>query len=82
MCWRPSNSSARPCPSLNPGAVILNISSDAGAEHYEQWGGYGSTKAALDHQTLTWAAEEPQFTWYSRGSRRSADGDAPGRVPR
>ena len=50
---------------LNPGAVILNISSDAGAEHYEQWGGYGSTKAALDHQTLTWAAEEPQFTWYS-----------------
>jgi NAD(P)-dependent dehydrogenase (short-subunit alcohol dehydrogenase family) len=50
---------------LNPGAVILNISSDAGAEHYEQWGGYGSTKAALDHQTLTWAAEEPQFTWYA-----------------
>ena len=52
-------------PQLSPGAVILNISSDAGAEHYEQWGGYGSTKAALDHQTLTWAAEEPQFTWYS-----------------
>jgi len=50
---------------LRPGAVILNVSSDAGAEHYEQWGGYGSTKAALDHQTLTWAAEEPQFTWYS-----------------
>jgi NAD(P)-dependent dehydrogenase (short-subunit alcohol dehydrogenase family) len=52
-------------PRLNPGAVILNVSSDAGAEHYEQWGGYGSTKAALDHQTLTWATEEPQFTWYS-----------------
>ena len=34
-------------------------------EHYESWGGYGSTKAALDHQTLTWAAEEPQFTWYA-----------------
>lgn len=50
---------------LRRGAVILNISSDAGAEHYEQWGGYGSTKAALDHQTLTWAAEEPEFIWYS-----------------
>ena len=46
-------------------AVIINVSSDAGVEHYETWGGYGSTKAALDHQTLTWAAEEPQFTWYA-----------------
>ncbi len=46
-------------------AVIINVSSDAGVEHYGTWGGYGSTKAALDHQTLTWAAEEPQFTWYA-----------------
>jgi NAD(P)-dependent dehydrogenase (short-subunit alcohol dehydrogenase family) len=52
-------------PHLAPGAVVINISSDAGAEHYEGWGGYGSTKAALDHQTLTWAAEEPQYTWYA-----------------
>jgi NAD(P)-dependent dehydrogenase (short-subunit alcohol dehydrogenase family) len=52
-------------PQLSPGAVIVNISSDAGAEHYEGWGGYGSTKAALDHQTATWAVEEPDFTWYS-----------------
>jgi NAD(P)-dependent dehydrogenase (short-subunit alcohol dehydrogenase family) len=50
---------------LRPGAVIVNISSDAGVEHYETWGGYGSSKAALDHQTGTWAVEEPQFTWYS-----------------
>jgi NAD(P)-dependent dehydrogenase (short-subunit alcohol dehydrogenase family) len=50
---------------LSPGAVIVNISSDAGAEHYEGWGGYGSSKAALDHQTATWAVEEPGFTWYS-----------------
>jgi len=50
---------------LSPGAVMVNISSDAGVEHYETWGGYGSSKAALDHQTGTWAAEEPQFTWYS-----------------
>jgi NAD(P)-dependent dehydrogenase (short-subunit alcohol dehydrogenase family) len=52
-------------PALSPTAVVLNISSDAGVEHYETWGGYGSTKAALDHQTLTWAAEEPALTWYS-----------------
>lgn len=52
-------------PTLSPHAVIINISSDAGVDHYENWGGYGSSKAALDHQTVTWAAEEPQFTWYS-----------------
>ena len=52
-------------PRLSPSAVIVNISSDAGAENYEGWGGYGSSKAALDHQTATWAVEEPGFTWYS-----------------
>ena len=52
-------------PRLSPGAVIVNISSDAGAENYEGWGGYGSSKAALDHQTATWSVEEPDFTWYS-----------------
>jgi NAD(P)-dependent dehydrogenase (short-subunit alcohol dehydrogenase family) len=52
-------------PYLRPAAVIVNISSDAGAENYERWGGYGSSKAALDHQTATWAVEEPGFTWYS-----------------
>jgi NAD(P)-dependent dehydrogenase (short-subunit alcohol dehydrogenase family) len=50
---------------LSPNAVIINVSSDAGVDHYEAWGGYGSSKAALDHQTLTWAVEEPDFTWYS-----------------
>ena len=44
-------------------------------------GGYGSTKAALDHQTLTWAAEEPNFT-LRRGPRRHADGHASGGLPR
>jgi NAD(P)-dependent dehydrogenase (short-subunit alcohol dehydrogenase family) len=52
-------------PQLSPGAVIVNVSSDAGAEHYEGWGGYGSSKSALDHQTATWAVEEPGFTWYA-----------------
>jgi NAD(P)-dependent dehydrogenase (short-subunit alcohol dehydrogenase family) len=52
-------------PQLATSAVVINISSDAGADHYEGWGGYGSTKAALDHQTLTWAVEEPHYTWYA-----------------
>jgi NAD(P)-dependent dehydrogenase (short-subunit alcohol dehydrogenase family) len=52
-------------PRLSPSAVIVNISSDAGAENYEGWGAYGSSKADLDHQTATWAVEEPGFTWYS-----------------
>ena len=52
-------------PQLHPQSVIINVSSDAGVDHYETWGGYGSSKAALDHQTLTWAAEEPDFRWYS-----------------
>lgn len=34
--------------SLKPGARILNITSDAGVEAYPGWGGYGSSKAALE----------------------------------
>ncbi|MEP6814190.1 MAG: SDR family oxidoreductase [Marmoricola sp.] len=40
------------------GGVLLSLSSDAAVEHYETWGGYGASKAALDHLTLTWAVEE------------------------
>lgn len=39
--------------------VLMSISSDAALEHYEGWGGYGASKAALDHLTLTFAAESP-----------------------
>jgi NAD(P)-dependent dehydrogenase (short-subunit alcohol dehydrogenase family) len=37
--------------------VLLSISSDAAIEHYEGWGPYGASKAALDHLVLTLAAE-------------------------
>jgi len=37
--------------------VVLSISSDAAVNHYEWWGLYGASKAALDHVTLTYAAE-------------------------
>ena len=45
--------------------VIVNITSDAGAEPYEGWGGYGSSKAALDQLTAIFAAEQPSVRVYS-----------------
>jgi NAD(P)-dependent dehydrogenase (short-subunit alcohol dehydrogenase family) len=39
------------------GALIVSISSDAAIEHYDTWGGYGASKAALDHFTLTLGVE-------------------------
>jgi NAD(P)-dependent dehydrogenase (short-subunit alcohol dehydrogenase family) len=47
------------------GGVVLNISSDAAAEAYEGWGGYGSAKAALDHLSAVLAAEEPGVRVYA-----------------
>ncbi|MCO4694784.1 SDR family oxidoreductase [Streptomyces sp. RO-S4] len=40
------------------GAVLV-VSSDAAAEAYPTWGGYGASKAALDHLAAVLAAEEP-----------------------
>ena len=37
--------------------VIVNISSDAGVNSYPGWGGYGASKAALEHASRTLAAE-------------------------
>ena len=48
-------------PLLAPGAVVVNVTSDAAVEAYEGWGGYGSSKAALEHLTRTLAAEHPQL---------------------
>ena len=39
--------------------TVVNVSSDAAVEPYEGWGGYGSSKAALDHLTAVYAAEHP-----------------------
>lgn len=43
---------------------LLNISSDAAVETYEGWGGYGSSKAALEHGTRVLALENPQWKVY------------------
>jgi len=43
--------------------ILLSISSDAAVEHYEGWGGYGASKAALDHLTLTFGVETGLTAW-------------------
>ena len=52
-------------PSLNAGAAVINITSDAAVDHYETWGAYAASKAALEHLTLTLAAEEPDVRWWT-----------------
>jgi NAD(P)-dependent dehydrogenase (short-subunit alcohol dehydrogenase family) len=52
-------------PRLEAGAAVINISSDAAVEAYERWGGYGSSKAALDQLTAILAAEHPEVRVYS-----------------
>lgn len=45
--------------------VIVTLSSDAAAEAYEGWGGYGSAKAALDHVAAVLGVEEPGVRVYA-----------------
>jgi NAD(P)-dependent dehydrogenase (short-subunit alcohol dehydrogenase family) len=52
-------------PRLREGAVVLDITSDAGVEAYDGWGGYGSSKAALEQMTAVLAAEHPGLRVYS-----------------
>ena len=46
-------------PRLPEGGRILNVTSDAAVEPYPGWGGYGSSKAALEQLTAILAAEHP-----------------------
>ncbi|HSS08958.1 MAG TPA: SDR family oxidoreductase [Acidimicrobiales bacterium] len=43
---------------------FISISSDAAVEAYERWGGYGSSKAALEQLTRVLAAENPHLRVY------------------
>jgi len=58
---------------LKPGARILNITSDAAVEPYEGWGGYGSSKAALEQLSNILAAENPDLRvyWVDPGDMRT-----------
>ncbi len=58
---------------LKPGARIVNITSDAGVEIYPTWGGYGSSKAALEHLSAVLATEQPSWHvyWFDPGDIRT-----------
>jgi NAD(P)-dependent dehydrogenase (short-subunit alcohol dehydrogenase family) len=58
---------------LKPGSCIINITSDAGVEAYEGWGGYGSSKAALEQLSNILAAENPSLRvyWVDPGDMRT-----------
>jgi NAD(P)-dependent dehydrogenase (short-subunit alcohol dehydrogenase family) len=60
-------------PRMRKRAAILNITSDAGVEPYEGWGGYGSSKAALEQLTAILAAEHPALRvyWVDPGDMRT-----------
>ena len=52
---------------------IVNITSDAAVEAYESWGGYGSSKAALEQISNVLATEEPDVRvyWVDPGDMRT-----------
>jgi NAD(P)-dependent dehydrogenase (short-subunit alcohol dehydrogenase family) len=52
-------------PHLTERARIVNVTSDAAVEAYEGWGGYGSSKAALEQLGAVLAAEHPDVRVYS-----------------
>jgi NAD(P)-dependent dehydrogenase (short-subunit alcohol dehydrogenase family) len=52
-------------PILAPDGRIVDVTSDAAVEPYEGWGGYGSSKAALEQLTNVLAAEHPELRIYA-----------------
>jgi NAD(P)-dependent dehydrogenase (short-subunit alcohol dehydrogenase family) len=58
---------------LKPGACVINVTSDAGVEPYPDWGGYGSSKAALEQMSAVLAAENPTWRvyWVDPGDMRT-----------
>lgn len=53
--------------------AIVNITSDAAVEAYEGWGGYGSSKAALEQLSNVLAVEQPavRVWWFDPGDMRT-----------
>src|SRR2546423_253988 len=52
-------------PRLAPNAAIVHVTSDAAVEPYEGWGGYGSSKAALEPLPANLAAGHPDLRIYT-----------------
>jgi NAD(P)-dependent dehydrogenase (short-subunit alcohol dehydrogenase family) len=55
----------RALPRIADGGAVVNVTSDAAVEPYEGWGGYGSSKAALEQLTAILAAEHPAIRVYA-----------------
>ena len=55
------------------GGTVVNITSDAAVENYPGWGGYGSSKAALEQLSNVLAAEHPglRVYWADPGDMRT-----------
>ena len=53
--------------------TIVDVTSDAGVEGYPGWGGYGSSKAALEQLSNVLAAEEPgvRVYWFDPGDMQT-----------
>lgn len=60
-------------PALKPAARIVNVTSDAAVEAYAGWGGYGSSKAALEQLSAVLAEENPAWRvyWIDPGDMRT-----------
>jgi NAD(P)-dependent dehydrogenase (short-subunit alcohol dehydrogenase family) len=60
-------------PQLKPRPVIINVTSDAAVEPYPTWGGYGSSKAAVEQLSAILAAENPDWRvyWADPGDMRT-----------
>ena len=52
-------------PHMPDGGCIINVTSDAAVEPYPGWGGYGSSKAALEQVSAILAAEHPELRVYA-----------------
>jgi NAD(P)-dependent dehydrogenase (short-subunit alcohol dehydrogenase family) len=52
-------------PRMPDRGCIVNVTSDAAVEPYEGWGGYGSSKAALEQLSAILAAEHPELRVYA-----------------
>ena len=58
--------SRRCCRALRAcGGTVVDVSSDAAVTPYAGWGGYGASKAALDHLSAVLAVEEPGVRVYA-----------------
>ncbi|MGH8951919.1 MAG: SDR family NAD(P)-dependent oxidoreductase [Acidimicrobiia bacterium] len=53
--------------------IVVNLTSDAAVESYEEWGGYGSSKAGLEQLSTILAAEEQDITvyWFDPGDMQT-----------